>query len=369
VPNSQPEPHQLEISVFGPGTGECIVAHLGDGDWMVVDSCIDRKTGEPIALQYLKSLNVNVASSVKMVVATHWHDDHIRGLSKVLRAAKNASFVDSAAYRTVELSRVVRLGAQTTSNASVTEEYSNIYQVLVERKKAQEKIEAVGPMQASANKRLMNLSDPNRTVNAEIIALSPSDGTLNHAQAELENALALYLERKRPSRQGPNQLCVVLWVKVGVLQAILGADLEHVSGSTEGWRAIVGSSARPEGRAGIFKIPHHGSKNAHSPDCWDTLLSNNPVAVVTPFAQSSLPSKNDLQRLCKLTPEVYLTSDFTFYKAPPLDHTVEKMLRRGGVKRRALEGPMGHVRLRADARDENQKTVIELFEGAERKCA
>jgi len=329
---------------------------------------LDKKTGEAIALKYLKAIGVDIALSVKMVVATHWHDDHIRGLSKVLREARNAIFVDSAAYSFSKLSHIVRLGAQTAANASVTEEYNEIYQVLKQRRLKGERLEAVGPVQASANKKLLNLVSHNRAVNAEVIALSPSDGTLNHARAELEHAESLFLERKRPSRQGANQLCVVLWVRVGELQVILGADLEHVSGRTEGWRAIVGSAERPAGVAGIFKVPHHGSKNAHSPECWDTLLSSNPVGIVTPYAQSGLPTTNDIQRLCGLTSEVYITSDYRLYKVPTLNHTVEKMLK-DRKKRRALEGPMGHVRLRADAKNPGLKPEIEMFNGAEKICA
>lgn len=367
--NSPPEPHQVEISIFGPGKGESIVAHLGDGDWMVVDSCLNRKTSEPAALEYLRLLNVDIANKVKMVVATHWHDDHIHGLAKVLDAAKNARFVDSAAFKRSLLSRVVEYGSQTGANASVTEEYSNIHRILRDRIQKGEKKESVGPMQAIANARLLYLSDSSRTVKAEVIALSPSNGTLNHSDAELENALKLFKERKRPSRQGPNQLCVVLWVKVGALQTILGADLEHVSGVTEGWNAIVRSNERPEGAAAIFKVPHHGSKNAHSDACWKELLAGDPIAVVTPYAPSRLPTANDMKRLCEHTKELYLTSDYRHYKASHRDHTVEKMLRRREKKLRPLEGSMGHVRMRADARDENAKPTIELFEGAERKCA
>ena len=334
-----------------------------------MDSCLNRKTGEPIALEYLRLLNVDISTKVKMVVATHWHDDHIRGLAKVLDAAKNARFVDSAAYRRLLLSRVVRFGAQTGGNASVTDEYSAIYKILTDRIQTGEKKESAGPMQAIANSRLLYLSDSSRTVKAEVIALSPSSGTLNHADAELESALKVFQERKRPSRQGPNQLCVVLWIRVGVLQAILGADLEHVAGVTEGWNAIIGSAERPQGVAGMFKVPHHGSKNAHSDECWKTLLASDPIAVVTPYAESRLPSPNDLNRLCTYTQQLYLTSDYRQYKAAHHNHTVEKMLRQREKKLRPLEGAMGHVRMRADARVEGVKPMIELFQGAERKCA
>lgn len=36
-----PVADELEVSVFGPGVGESVVVHLGHGDWMVVDSCLN----------------------------------------------------------------------------------------------------------------------------------------------------------------------------------------------------------------------------------------------------------------------------------------------------------------------------------------
>ena len=60
----------------------------------------------------------------------------------------------------------------------------------------------------------------------------------------------------------------VLWVKAGALQVLLGADLEHSPDTNEGWNSIVNSTARLEGVGSFFTIPHHGSANAHSPECW-----------------------------------------------------------------------------------------------------
>jgi Metallo-beta-lactamase superfamily len=369
VPNSPPEAHQLEISVFGPGMGECIVAHLGDGDWIVVDSCLDRNSREPVALDYLKSLQVDVSSAVKLVVATHWHDDHIKGLARVLQASKGAKFVDSIVFDKRLLARLVKLGSMTGANASATDEYNAIFEILLARQQRGENVNAVGPMRAIANKPLLSLMSDGRALKAEVIALSPSDGTFNRGQNELSEAILVTRERRRPaSRQGPNQLCVALWLKVGEARAILGADLEHASGVTEGWNAIVGSGERPQGRAEIFKVPHHGSPNAHSPECWTDLLCEPPLAVVTPYSPSGLPGSGDLVRLCKQTDQVFLTSDHTRYKVPRLNHTVERTLRENKTKRRALEGNMGHVRIRLDAREPHHLPLVELFNGAEQKC-
>ncbi|MEW6376035.1 MAG: hypothetical protein AB1502_09655 [Thermodesulfobacteriota bacterium] len=64
---------------------------------MIVDSCLDRNTRTPIALQYLQELGVNIATDVKLFIITHWHDDHIRGASSILASCHNAKFICSDA--------------------------------------------------------------------------------------------------------------------------------------------------------------------------------------------------------------------------------------------------------------------------------
>ena len=84
----QPALDEIEVCVFGPNYGECIVAHLGNGNWIVVNSCLHE--GEPVAIAYLRSLGLDPARSIKVVIATHWHDDHYKGLSQMLAKAPAA---------------------------------------------------------------------------------------------------------------------------------------------------------------------------------------------------------------------------------------------------------------------------------------
>ena len=74
-----PRSEELEISIFGPGRGECVLLHLGQNEWCVVDSCIAKPAGGPVALHYLRNLQTNAIDGIKLIVATHWHDDHIGG--------------------------------------------------------------------------------------------------------------------------------------------------------------------------------------------------------------------------------------------------------------------------------------------------
>ena len=79
-----PEKSEFEITFLGPGYGESIVLHVGSGIWVVVDSCID-SDGTSSALNYLESIGLNPSRDVALIVATHWHDDHIRGMSQLKR--------------------------------------------------------------------------------------------------------------------------------------------------------------------------------------------------------------------------------------------------------------------------------------------
>ena len=55
---------ELEISIFGPGYGEAIALHLGFGKWVLVDSCLEPKSGKPAQLQYLESLGIDASLAV-----------------------------------------------------------------------------------------------------------------------------------------------------------------------------------------------------------------------------------------------------------------------------------------------------------------
>lgn len=79
----KPNENEIEVSVFGPGYGECIVIHLGKNEWLIVDSCLNPQTKNIATIEYFASIGVSL-DAVKAIVATHWHDDHIRGLSKLL---------------------------------------------------------------------------------------------------------------------------------------------------------------------------------------------------------------------------------------------------------------------------------------------
>ena len=92
-PYTLPKKDQLEISLFGPGYGECIAVHYGDGLWFTVDSCLEDDRETPSALAYLDRLGLDPANCVTHNVITHPDGDHIGGICALYSACSSARLV------------------------------------------------------------------------------------------------------------------------------------------------------------------------------------------------------------------------------------------------------------------------------------
>ncbi len=348
--NIQPAANELEVSLFGPGVGECVVVHVGDGRWMIVDSCIDPETGNPVALDYLNSLKVDISTAVKAVVITHWHDDHTRGARRVLEVSKSAELVCSAALNTEQFWEVVaaaEIGFE--RDAPGIAEMAAIFELLLARAAGSKKIAA--PTWVVANTVLYRGA-------STVHALSPASKVQSKANLELSSLLPQLGEtRRRYVRNEANALSVALWVEFGELRALLGADLEAGSDDETGWKAIVNSTKRPPGFADIVKVPHHGSANADEPRMWKELVRSDAKALLTPFRRQALPRDKDLRRIRRYVPDVFLTAPARPGKGVDRPKEVERWIRKVALDLRPAVGPMGHVRFRATT---PSKSIVEL---------
>lgn len=305
-----PSPDELEISLFGSGYGEAMAVHIGNSLWVLIDSCPERDTGKPSSLEYLKELGLDVSKVVELVVATHWHDDHIRGISTICRECENAAFVIPGIFRSEELQQLIGLyRSGTFPKRSGVDEFNEIFSILKERKETGTLIKS--PTLAIANKVLYSspLQLSGAVTKVRISSLSPSDSCI--LRANLGHLLPTNGERRKViSTPTPNQTSVVLWIEIGSHSILLGSDLESSPDPSTGWAVVLNNSVVVSGVASIFKVPHHGSENAHEPRIWSELLTQHPIAILTPFSlgDKSLPTMEDAQRLIKLTPEAYITS-------------------------------------------------------------
>lgn len=349
-PTDPPRADVLEVSLFGPGVGECIVVHVGADEWLVVDSCMG-DAGSAVALEYLDAIRISPAAVIR-VIATHWHDDHIRGLTEVVDAATRAAFVCSGALRRGEFLSLVAASPavrRTTKLGSGVDEMTAILQRLQESGRQ--------PTWASNNQILL------RTDSTLLTSLSPSSATLSRSFLGF-TALAPKLKAalKVVPNVLPNETSVVLHLECGQAVVLLGADLE-VTSLDAGWHAIVGSTERPTAAASMYKVAHHGSQTADIHEIWKTLLVDRPVSLVSPFTRSRLPSKDDVERLKSVSSRLLQTGRS---EAQPIrrDRSVERTVGTIAKKPPTLRrGRMGQVRVRL-SQTTGAVTSIETFGAA-----
>jgi hypothetical protein len=305
---------------------------------------------------------VDPSTSVKQIIATHWHDDHIKGLTQTLEACSSAEFVCSGALSEVEfLTLVMAVGQRSLMTTSGVNEFYQIIKVLENRVSS-----APTPLKfASADKRLLYGTFPcwGAEVPYELHALSPSDSSILLAHQRIAELLP---EERAPKRRvpalRPNHAAVVLLLRLWNSYVLLGSDLEDNREQGGGWSAILASTGRPPARAEVFKVPHHGSVNADHPGVWTEMLEANPYALLSPFLLGDvlLPSREDVARLRERTRRGYLTAP---PRRKPLErrpNIVERELRGFVRNRRRLDAPFGQVRLRAAPQDEGFSWSVEL---------
>jgi glyoxylase-like metal-dependent hydrolase (beta-lactamase superfamily II) len=148
-----PAPDEIEVSVFGPGIGESIVVHVGNSKWICVDCAKYDNKAWPT--YYLSKLGVPVEGSVSLIVATHWHSDHVDGLSEVVAASQLSPFVCSQALRVDEFKQVIGryISADRDRIRAPLGEIQRIFGIYLDRRKQDAQYPA--PTFASSGQLLM----------------------------------------------------------------------------------------------------------------------------------------------------------------------------------------------------------------------
>jgi len=345
-----PGPDEVEVSLFGPGRGECVVCHLSDNHWIVVDSCVDPTSREPIALRYLEELGVDASTAIKLVVVTHWHDDHIRGISQVLEIAVQARFACSQKNNVPEFFKAIATATHSDLVDSGLDEFSNVMRVLQKRRQPRQRKLSVGPIWASEGLVLHRVDRQAGSPGpVQVMALSPSPATQTLALHELRSFVA---ERAQPQRRAialsPNQRSIVLSITTGGPSVLLGGDLEQSANPAVGWEAVVNCPVRPQEFASVFKVPHHGSGNADNPRVWTEMLIDAAFALVAPYPSGikSLPTTSDVRRLSSRTENLYCTAPPEGWKPPRRESSVERTIRETARELRVVSREVGHIRVR-----------------------
>jgi len=368
-----PASDELEISLFGPGYGEAIVLHVGEGKWILVDSCVEPELKSPASLKYLHDLNVDEESAVKLIVVTHWHDDHVRGISTVFEKCRSADIAISSAFSTGEFFNLVQTRRERVAKkGSGLYEFARIFQLLEKRK--QPGVRFNPPKLASADKSLYHdlIQKTSETAEVRVFALSPSDASVLQAQSAFAQLHPQENDRqKRVASPTPNHASVALWIKVGNHKILLGAELERTPDPKTGWSVILSDSTVIFDKAGVFKVPHHGSENAHHERVWSELLSEKPFAILSPFRRGNqqLPSPADVERITRLTPHAFASAPARRRRQKWRNRVVRDAVKQSTRNIQDVHCGWGHIRLRKRIDETSPAWRVELFGDACTLCS
>jgi len=296
---SGPQDEQIEVTLFGPGYGEAIAIHLGYGRWMLVDSCIEPGEKKASTEAYLDSIGV-APSQVKLIVASHWHDDHVRGLSSLIRKYRQAEFFMPGVFSNSESAGFLAAysGAESSGLSRGTKELVCAIQ------------DCAQPV--VTKERTLVYQSNDHGVPISVLAYSPTEAGFS----DFLQKILRYVPRDGANMPighapdlSPNFTSIVLHIQISDEAMLLGADLEdhHKCGWEWVWNQQWHGS-RP--RAGYFKIAHHGSKTGENSRTWRQALTESPLAVMSPFVRGSqvLPTAEDKHRIHARTDRAFITS-------------------------------------------------------------
>ncbi len=355
--NNPPENDEIELSLFGSGYGESILIHTGNNEWSIIDSCYSKGIDIPSPLYYLNEINVDLYN-VKSVTATHWDDDHIRGLSTIVEKCTNSKFIISAAINDPKfvklvvdspLSQAISLGQQ--SKTGITE-FNLIYNTL--------KNSGRRPDYAIKGTIIWNSQKSNH--DAKIISLSPHpevfDKAIKSIISQIPSGNSSIGSIKPPKT---NYTSIVLWVNIGKDRLLLGADMEE-SSEYKGWTLLLEDKSLIDKKAQVYKVAHHGSETGDHDKIWSDLLEVNPICVIAPWKGNRLPSQGDIDRIKQSSNEIYISHYSEDRKVKSDKKVVKRLLE--SKKARYLFPEFSMIRLRKKIG--NSKWKIECFGNAEK---
>lgn len=343
-----PANDEIEITTIGGGiNGESIVVHIGNGHWVIIDSCTfpkDKKT--PLALKYLKEIGVTPKDSVLEVVCTHWHLDHINGLNNIVYECENARlFMPNVGNASDYIRLILPETVDTETNSQILEIFDKSIEIIKGREKNN------WPIYTTCNSQIAFTDFPDKT-QVELLALSPSHQLQDDFSRKLVDGTAESLTEDIKKRiLNPNLCSIACILRTPNFNAVIGGDLEKQNADDSvcakdcncpnrlGWCSIYDTSTAYQYNQSFdnIKIPHHSSVTGYCPRLWDT-NSQKPIATSTLYSKGSkLPISLMMQIYLSRTEAYFLTGTHNVSKqgdkSDPMDAlTAEALISQEQVK-------------------------------------
>lgn len=347
-----PKPEELTITVIGgAGLGESVVIHIGDGHWIIIDSYVSNK--QSLAYIYLTSIDANL-DNVEMIICSHWHSDHVKGMYQLLTSCKNAMFyvpsVSGSRYypeffagniKEIEISEEGERTVMEEFHSCMKYAYDNSILDYLERDKTLIKRDIYGQC-------------------LEIAAISPAK--------DLRNKFHKMFATKKDGKYKeygiePNMCSSAILISVNnELHLLLGADLECnraeddkdfdgcLSRCSErgirGWCNTFMESQNHNfvNKYSYVKIAHHSSETGYCPKLWNEKVTDDVIGVTTVFNANLLPQPNMMNIYSDKCREYYISAP-SIVTVDKTDHPeIDNLVEEGVVKEvSAPQGGMGTI--------------------------
>lgn len=248
--------------MFGPGTGELVVVRAPPDNWMVIDGC---GVGEAL---YAPMLLAHFNAHPDIVLFTHPHSDHYRGLQEVIDAATQDENAAWPLLGMVAPPEADRRTAPLTELVAYLSEGGSEQVVSAFRDRWERKPACKWTLQPGSTRQLGD---------ALVRVLSPTVEMRQVAQWNFDQNKAF----------DKNQISAAIEIEWSGHRFILGSDLVEKPG--KGWTEALKVQAALASHSS-FKIPHHGSiKGMHAEILGRAGRNASPVWALTPFASRDLP--------------------------------------------------------------------------------
>jgi beta-lactamase superfamily II metal-dependent hydrolase len=297
----------MEISLFGPGIGECCLIELPTGQWIIIDSFRCPEVKQPIALKYFEEKGLDPKLCVDLIIITHWHSDHVAGMSELIDICDNALIVIPSAFTNKEFNEFWSLISSDHELGSLN--------TLKEMRLAMESIRKhfernkQAPKFADEGKNIYYRNEDNYEI--EVTTLSPSPDAFIQSQLESQNLLKTFKAsnpKTHLTKPQSNNNAIAIQLTVNGISLLFGGDLEEPEKNQYrkfGWSRVLDCHENKIKRSILFKVPHHGSETGHQEEIWQKALIDNATAILTTFDRSNLPKDRDIERIKSYTS--YLT--------------------------------------------------------------
>ncbi|MFG0814137.1 MBL fold metallo-hydrolase [Raoultella sp. FYR_9] len=296
-----------ESVVFGRGQGESVLVQLTEKQWMIVDSCTNDNK-EPAALAYLQNLGLDPNEHVKIIVISHFHNDHIKGLSKIIEACPKADICISSALNTKEFEAYIKAISDPDAEFAQISEFNKIMRHFNDLK-------TQGRLKFAIADRFIFKND-----NISVVSLSPCDNDITESNLNFANLIKVKNNTNSSEKSAaiinPNHYSVVLRIfdETSKHEMLLGSDLEVRTNG--GWDAVCSCALSPKpNKVNVFKIPHHGSVTGYHEDTWNKLINNAPECLLTTY-NSVLPAEDMMKKYGSKAKGLYCASTPSNYKKP-----------------------------------------------------